>query len=171
MLPQLSFAKDQTLKALIDDYTYSLSVEWDQKDQAFAESQNEKFRLEMRSLIEAGLSKKEILEAFKSVDPQRLESELMLVDLSNPVAVANFISMKKASAYSSGASWSGKIPTAVYVASIMAAVITLAIILTVNKAPGSSCVEYNNSCSEKCETRNGSTVCYDYCDTGCKVYQ
>src|SRR5665648_142236 len=52
----------QQLERYIDDYQFALSVEWDQKDQAFYETQTADFFTNLEKLIkEEGLTQQQIM--------------------------------------------------------------------------------------------------------------
>ena len=49
------------LERLFDDYNYSVTVDWDQKDQTFYENQTNIFFEKFADMMTAGISEKEVL--------------------------------------------------------------------------------------------------------------
>lgn len=105
----------QELEATMNDYQYALSVEWNQKDQAFYDAKTQEFFSKIDRLIkEEGLTQEEII-AFAStksknkalVDAIKLKASLFknasAEDLSALVAQAS------KEMYAKGASWNGEV--------------------------------------------------------------
>lgn len=95
IVPQLSFASHpRALKDLVDDYTYSMTVEWDQSNQDFYQSKTEEFQKQLSVLVENGLTEQEVKSVFPEVNQNVPEGEL-----------ASFILNNHKSFYTKGASW------------------------------------------------------------------
>ena len=62
----------QELERALDEYQYSLTVEWDQKDAAFMTEKTEAFYQTLAVLMQKGLTEKEIMDlvAKKSKNPK-----------------------------------------------------------------------------------------------------
>jgi Skp family chaperone for outer membrane proteins len=104
------------LKAAFDEMNYSITVEWDQKDQSFYEAQLKKFMGTVRDLQQKGLTKDQMIDFAKSqVKDQRvakdLETAFSMISInkmsSEEASKYMMDSMKRA--YSNGASWSGDV--------------------------------------------------------------
>lgn len=124
----------QELERHMDDYQYALSVEWDQKDQAFYEAQTKAFFEKMGKLIkEDGLSKSEILRLVeaKTKNKEALEAlKLKLSVLSKGASVeelANIVKEYSQDLYSQGASWNGQVVFSVVIGLVIVGAIAYAI--------------------------------------------
>lgn len=108
----------QSLEIVMDDFHYSLTVEWDQKDQAFYDAKTEAFMGQMSKLIkENNVSKEEVLSlAQKKMNNSKAYEALKLkmTLLQTNVSAEQLAEMLKDSAkdfYSAGASWNGEVLT------------------------------------------------------------
>jgi hypothetical protein len=107
MVPQLAFASYAgELKTILDDYTYSMEVQWDQNDQAFASQKRKEFISKLEVLINHGLSENDIIEA-SGVKLEDLSKEVLLRDLTNAKDIADFLSHHRE--FQKGANWSGDV--------------------------------------------------------------
>jgi hypothetical protein len=112
---QASAAANNNLKAAFDELSYSLNVEWDQKDRAFYDAQMKKFTDTVSALQTEGLTNAEMIEFLKS--------EVKDAKAAKDIEIAfNMIAINKMSAadatkyaldaykksYSKGASWFGE---------------------------------------------------------------
>lgn len=104
------------LERLLDDYQYSMTVEWDQKDQEFYDAETQKFFTGMAKLIqEEGLTKGEVLTLVerKLVNKSALEAlKLKLTLLSGSESTEELARTLKESSkdmYSQGANWNGQV--------------------------------------------------------------
>lgn len=118
------------LERAMDDYHYSLSVEWDQKDQAFYDAQTKAFFAKLEKLIkENGMSQTEIMnlvekKANNKAVVDALKLKLML--LSKGASAEEMAAIVRDSAkdmYSQGASWNGSVVVPVVIGLLVAAVI------------------------------------------------
>jgi hypothetical protein len=109
LVPQLSIAStSKDLKSILDEYYFSITVVWDQKDAVFAAKQEEKLLHELQTLQKEGLTKEEISSAFNSftkLDFNEVQNELMILDLNSPEQVKTYIDEKLHQSYARGASW------------------------------------------------------------------
>jgi hypothetical protein len=104
------------LKAAFDEMNYSLTVEWDQKDQGFYEGQLKKFTSVVRDLQKKGMTnaqmidfaKSEVKDAKVAKDLETAFSMITVNKMSSEDASKYMMdSMKRA--YSNGASWNGDV--------------------------------------------------------------
>ncbi|MFL5785256.1 MAG: hypothetical protein ACJ76H_11635 [Bacteriovoracaceae bacterium] len=99
-------APSQDLRQLIDEYRYSLTVEWNQKDEAALAAINSRFSDQLKALD--GLSQSELREALrgqKDVDPVVLE---LLKDKDGKVVLQklqDLIKERSHEMYAEGSSW------------------------------------------------------------------
>ena len=104
------------LKAAFDEFTYSVTVEWDQKDKEFHADQMKKFTSSIRDLQSKGLTNAQLVDFAKSQVKNAqvakdLETALNMIQINKMSgAEANkyiLDTMKKS--YSAGASWNGEV--------------------------------------------------------------
>ncbi len=107
LLMSQAFAETAPLKAAFDELTYSLTVEWDQKDQEFAENSLSKFQMKV-----AGASEEDKTQFFKSllkgradIETERFVRDLQEENLSREEAIAK-LNQVISSSYHTGASFS-----------------------------------------------------------------
>jgi len=104
----------KSLESLLDEYHYTLTVEWDQKDQEFYNSQTDLFVSNLSKLIkDQGLTKEQILSLAeskinnaKAFEALKLKLSLLSPATSSSELAANLREASK-DFYSNGASWSG----------------------------------------------------------------
>ena len=107
MLPQIVFAaRPENLRDLIDDYSYAMTVEWDQKDMAFAHTKRAEFVTALSTFAQNGLTKEEIVAA-TGVDLVSIKNEVDRLNLRNADEVANFLINRRE--FQKGASWVGDV--------------------------------------------------------------
>ena len=106
----------QELERQMDEFHYTLAVEWDQKDQKFYDAKTDEFIAKVAELIKTqGLTKEDILSLSerKVKDKKALEAiKLKMSLLSSEATAEELISSLKDSSkefYSKGASWIGGI--------------------------------------------------------------
>ena len=159
----------QELERHMDDYTYALSVEWDQKDQAFYEAQTKNFFEKMSKLInEQGLSNAEVLKMVeaKTKNKAALEAlKLKLSVLSKGASTEELVKIVKDSSkdlYSQGASWNGEVVFSV----VIGLVIVGALAYSIWWSATHECVAYENRyvCNtyDNCYYTGGAGVGYSY---------
>lgn len=86
------------LQKLINEYEYSVTVEWDQKDTSFFDQKNLDFSIALDNLFEAGLSSEDISEAFPGSNvPDTLTRETFIA----------WIEENKNNFHYQGSSWNG----------------------------------------------------------------
>lgn len=109
-------AATQELEKSLDDYQYAMTVEWDQKDQKFADAQTTAFFEKMGKLItDKGLKQEEIiaLAEKKIANKQTVEAIKLKLNLIGNVKNSSELNsvLKDISKdmYSKGASWNGDV--------------------------------------------------------------
>lgn len=130
---QVTAGTNNGLKDAFDELNYSLTVEWDQKDQAVFNTQSEKFTTELIKLQEAGLSNKDMMEfAITQIKDKALAKEiettfsLVSINAMSPDEAQEHIKKAINKSYGQGASWSG-----VAVAGAIVFIIAIAAVLIV----------------------------------------
>lgn len=101
------------LSSAMDEYQFAMTVEWDQKDQAFKNKQLEILSAKMGELFKKGLTSQEVnklietrFQNSKAVEAAKLKVSLM----GNKLTPSNVVEVLKDSSsdiYSNGASWNG----------------------------------------------------------------
>ncbi len=105
----------QELERHMDEYQYALSVEWDQKDQAFYDAQTKIFFEKMSKLVSAGLTQEEVLQMVeaKTKNKAALEALKLKISLLSKNAtseeLAEIVKQSSKDLYSEGASWNGEV--------------------------------------------------------------
>lgn len=102
------------LEKALDDYQYSLTVEWDQKDESFRTAKTEEFYAAMSDLMNKGLSQEDVLavvskkaKSSKEVEAIKLRMEMLAGKATSASDLANAITADARNLYASGASWEG----------------------------------------------------------------
>lgn len=106
----------QELERHMDDFQYALSVEWDQKDQAFYDAQTKNFFDNISKLInEKGLTKEQVLKLVESKIKNKDSFEALKLKvslLSKNASTEDLVNIVKDASkdfYSQGASWNGHV--------------------------------------------------------------
>ena len=104
----------QELEKAVDDYQYSLTIEWDQKDSKFMTEKTENFYKTLSSLMENGLTQKEIMDLVsrKTTNPKEIEAMAMRLKMladgaTSSSELAKLMAENSKNFYSTGASWEG----------------------------------------------------------------
>lgn len=124
----------QELERALDDYHYSLSVEWDQKDQAFYDAKTKEFFAKMESMIKNdGLSQEQVLTLIgkkvnnpKMVEALRLKASMMS-KAASAEELAQMIKDSTDNMYSQGASWNGQVIVPVVIGLLVVGVIAYSV--------------------------------------------
>jgi hypothetical protein len=165
---QNALASTNGLNALIDEYQYFLTVEWDQKDLSLQKENAQKFEQKVKTLFAEGdLTQEEFLKTLEQRIPNKKALERVRLRLAlsgnklSPQEIANVIEEFKADLYKSGSSWNaGEVAlTGLYIA--------LGILLIgalIWEATLTDCQVYGskNACDENGEWRE--YVCSSYKD-------
>lgn len=103
------------LKATFDDFQYTTSVEWDQKDSKFFEDQVSKLQASMTELQKEGLTEQDVRLFLASISKGSLnveETKLKLATLNlqnlRSIELAKIITATVQTNYQKGASWSSE---------------------------------------------------------------
>jgi hypothetical protein len=157
-----------------DEYHYTLTVEWDQRDQTFYQEQTDAFMKKLGVLItEHGLSQAEVLALAekkmnnsKLLEALKLKMTLMGTNMS-AAQLAQTLRETAKEFYLSGASWNGD----VMITSAIVGLFVLAIGYAIWFSATHECVEYKSVYS--CDTtsycagyeydwQSGTSSCYRY---------
>ena len=155
----------QELERLMDDYTYSMSVEWDQKDEAFYQNKTQVFFNGLSALIkENGLTKEQMMTIIsKKVNNQALVDALtlkmnLLPQNASTEELANLVKESAKDMYNRGASWNGSVVVPVVIGLAIAGAIGYAIYWSATH----KCVAYENQ--YVCNTYNNCSYGGGYYD-------
>ncbi len=151
-------------ESALDDYQYSMTVEWDQKDKVFQQAKTKEFISKMQSMIAEGkLSQKDIITVVEKklsnktlVDAMKLKVALA-GDMSNTEELMSFMNESSSELYTQGASWNGHIM--IPVAVVLTAVVALGFAMWYSATHG--CQEYEQTC-DWAGCHNNYEVCLEY---------
>lgn len=136
----------QELERVLDDYQYSLSVEWDQKDSEFYDVKTKEFFGKLERLIkEEGLTQDQMMSLIekKANNPSVINAlKLKLSLLDQGSSTDDLVALIKDSTkdlYSQGASWNGQVVYTVIAGLLVAAIVGYSIWFDVNH----ECVSYD----------------------------
>lgn len=150
------------IKAAFDELHYALSVDWDQKDPDFYNTQSEKFRQELKKLQDQGVSQQEILNILLS----EVQDKKLVRDIETTFSLISINALQPDEAeaqiknlidrtYKKGASWSGS-------SVILGMALTVAIVAVV-------VLIYKDELMKEGEKCYMAWKCHDVCTlTGCK---
>lgn len=136
----------QELERHMDDYQYALSVEWDQKDQAFYDAQTKNFFEKMSKLVAAGLTQDEVLKMVEAKTKNKVALEALKLKISllskNATAeeLAAIVKESSRDLYSEGASWNGEVVFSV----VIGLVVIGALAYSIWWSATHECVAYEN---------------------------
>jgi hypothetical protein len=107
LVPQMLFASSsESLKNIMDDYNYSMTVEWDQRDMAFANQKRIEFVTQLNSLVASGLTKDDIVAA-TGLNLDVIQHEIEILNLRNTEDLVQFLIQHKE--FKTGANWVGDV--------------------------------------------------------------
>lgn len=161
----------QELERSMDEYQYSLSVDWDQKDQAFYEASTKAFFVKMKTLIQdQGLSPEQVLNLVESKTKNKAALEavkLKLSLLSKNASEEDLIAILKDSSrdlYTQGASWNGQVVLQYAAASMIVGVVLYAIYWSATHECVASETKYvcNSAANQNCFYTGGNLGGYGY---------
>lgn len=120
----------QKLEGHLDNFQYAMTVEWDQKDQAFKEAKTKEFNAALEKVIrEDGVTQLEIMGLLQkkvvskdALNAIQLKASL-LGNASTPEALAKSLESSTQNMYSQGASWNGEILLPLGIGIIVVAII------------------------------------------------
>lgn len=107
----------QELERTLDNYQYSMTVEWNQKDQAFYQEKTEAFFAELGTLMNNGsVTQADLMKVLekKVTDKKQIEAikaKLSGISANSNAELAKVLSQNIDQMYSRGASWNGEVLT------------------------------------------------------------
>lgn len=150
LLPQFAFAgQAENLKALLDEYHYRVSVEWDQRDQAFLAEVQSEFAEKFQALEAAGLTSQDV-SSLIGIDAQELALEWRLAGSRSPQELQLWLEERLQRR--EGASWTGELWIAP-VAVIGGFVLLMTILIVSANKKFDRCVEANGGNEDACIER------------------
>ena len=162
----------QEFERAIDEYYYDLSVEWDQKDQAFYDLKTKEFFTNLERLIkEEGLTQDQIVNLLKNKIKDQTMIDALVVKMSllknsgSAVDLAKVIKDSTKDLYSRGASWNGQVIWQATAALLVAAAVGYAVWFDANHVcvasePQYVCNSYNNCFYGYTDISYGGFYCY-----------
>lgn len=163
----------QELERHMDEYQYALTVDWDQKDEAFYNQQTKVFFEKMEGLIKAGLTQKDLqlliskrVNNSKTLEALKLKVSLLSKDASADELVKVVKDATK-DMYSQGASWNGYTVVPVIVGGLILAALVYSFWWEENH----ECVAYENQyvCNtyNTCNGQVYNSSCVNFPQTVC----
>jgi len=134
----------QELERHMDEYQYALSVEWDQKDQAFYDAQTKMFFEKMGKLVAKGLTQKDVLKMVEAKTKNKVAIDALKLKISllskNATAedLAQIVKESAKDLYVEGASWNGEVVFSVVIGLVMISALAYSIWFSVSH----ECVAY-----------------------------
>ena len=170
------------LSSAMDNYQYAMTVEWDQKDQAFKTKQLETLSGKMGELFKEGLTSQDvnvlINSCFKNSQVAQA-AKVKLALMGNNLTPANVVDLLKDSSsdiYSNGASWNGNAQIFVW-GGVIVAIIAIAVAYNKWQNDNYECVEtaIADFCTDAydchgSDSEYSSGSCY-YAGTRCGSYE
>jgi Skp family chaperone for outer membrane proteins len=159
---QANAASNNSLKKAFDEFNYSVTVEWDQKDQTVYNTAVNKFQKVLKGLQAQGLTNEELVKFAKTrVLDAKLGKDLdtlmktVEVNKMNESDARKYVLGTMDSTVSQGASWSGD---GLVVGIVVVALILVIVVAASTPTSGTGGGYYGGSdCSDE-------YVCYDYYD-------
>jgi hypothetical protein len=109
---QFAFATTSDgLKQAMDEFHFAMTVEWDQRDQIFAQDQQLKFQATIEKLIVDGLTLDQLKAAFNKnsqLNVDHLINEISEQNITDSQQVQKYILQRLESSYAKGANWTGE---------------------------------------------------------------
>lgn len=159
-------ATNNGLKAAFDGLNYSLSVEWNQTDRAFYNSEMSKFAESIRA---ANVSNQDLVEfTVSQIKDQKLANDLrtaftmVQINKMDQKDAQKYVVDIMNKSYSHGASWNGG--TVIGGALLVIIIVAVALLVT-----GDARINDNQNCYEvyRCEDYCTANVCYEDCGYEC----
>lgn len=170
-------------KHLINDLQYQLTVEWDQRDQAFYSEATGKFEAKVKALFEKGLTKQELQAALKEGANSaealaKIELLIRLNKIETPQELMSHIRNNSQDFYQRGANWNGEVHMWVIGSVLLAAVISGLVLLITYNWPSFECTSRSETqtcvwVEDSCMSYDENGQCYSYhtpyesCSYGC----
>jgi hypothetical protein len=106
----------QELEKALDNYQYSMTVEWDQKDQAFVAETTEEFYSSVSELMDRGLTQQDLMSVIakkvrhpKDLEALKIHMSTLIGKTSTTSELAQVIAQNSKNLYANGASWDGSV--------------------------------------------------------------
>lgn len=154
------------LKAAFDELNYALTVDWDQNDRNFYDSQMEKFKTNLNSLQEQGLSNQDLVNfTLSQVKDEKLAKDLetaftmISINKLSQSEAQRYVTDVMNKSYSRGASWGGEV--------IVAAIVLILIVAVAAIVAGKAKVDDGCYKVRVCEDYCTGNLCYEDCDWKC----
>jgi hypothetical protein len=165
------------LQAAFNELNYSLSVEWDQQDKNFYDSQMKDFTDTIRNLQDEGLSNSQLINFSKS----KVKNAQIAKDLETAANMIQINNMTRAEAtkymmdsmknsYSTGASWNGEVLIPLIVIAVIVAIVVSITSTSTSTYNGSNTGNTQNCYYEEVYLCNNSCddVPYSRCAKDCR---
>lgn len=160
---QVNAGTHNSLAQAIEELNYSLSVEWDQKDQSFYESKMKNFSDTVAELQAQGLTNQQLVDQVLSqikdknlAQDARTTLNMIQINQMNATEAHKAISGLLNKSYSRGASWNGDAADALITLAFLG-VVALAIVyglqITCKSRCEKNCTILGTSCTENCGIR------------------
>lgn len=136
---QFAFAKhDNGLKQAIDEFHYSMTVEWDQTDKEFAERKLAALKTSIQNLDLEKITMNDLREIFPTIREDFFKDEFALLGDMKSSELEAFLKMNESHLYQKGSAWNGEI---VYPALFIGFVITVVAINIHREGKYADCVD------------------------------
>lgn len=174
----------QELESSLDEYQFAMTVEWDQKDEAFKNAQIDQLSAKVASLFKSGLSVQDVnflvskrFQNSKAAEAVKLKLAL-LGDQVTPANVAQVLKENSFGLYQQGASWNGETQMFISIGVAIVAIIAISVAYSKWKDANYECVEYAQAdyctdaydCWSHSDSSTSSGSCY-YVGTRCGSYE
>lgn len=157
---QANAGTNNSLSQAIEELNYSLTVEWDQKDQKFYDKKMKDFASTIAELQESGLTNQQLVDhVIAQIKNKNLakdvETTFNMIQLNkmSPLEARNTMKELMDHSYNQGASWTGGVAEGIVVVAFLGAV-AFAIVYGLNvscvKRCEKDCSILGNNCTEDC---------------------
>lgn len=162
-----STIKSMSLVDAIDDFTYALTVEWDQKDQGQYQSIKDRFQKSMSDImVKEGLSSEQVIVTIRDAISdkkvaQEIETKLsMIPDAEKINFLQQLITEQNNHLYKKGASWNGE---GIMAVGILVGALALLAVLALVSAGGGKGDCHNYEEQEHYDVVSGNYYTTTYC--------
>lgn len=161
------------LESAMDNYQFAMTVEWDQKDQAFKAKQLELLNAKMGELFKQGLTSQDVkvLIGTRFKDSKVAEAAKVKIALmGNKLTPSNVVDVLKDSSsdiYSQGASWTGN--TQIFViGGVVVAILAIVLAYSNWKDENYECTQYAiaDYCTDRYDCDDYSGCYFEYTECG-----
>lgn len=137
----------QQLGAIVDEFQYAMTVQWDQKDEAFADATTKLFLTKAQGVLAEGKVDPKEMEAFleqKIGSKKALEAMKLQIALNPNLTTQDFLDLVRKNQrnfYAEGANWNGS-GGALLVAGIVGGFVGLVLLFNWALGPGANCLRH-----------------------------